>query len=374
MISRRNILLTALALPGIKIDISYARTASNNKLIVVILRGAMDGMSVIQPYGDKNITGLRGSLLLPASSLNDLGGFYGMHPSMKTSYELYKKGQFLPYVAIAGNYRYRSHFIAQDCLESGSDHYLDSGWLNRLTGLLGRKGVAVDSYIPHIIKGKYAVEDVILNDPHSPSSNLYQTIEQLYGHSPQLQSALATGLQEKNYDNTVLNKMRADSFKSVCGITNKLINDEDGPNIAVIEIGGWDTHTNQTNRLQNVLSQFDAGIDILSQSPSWNKTIVFCATEFGRTVAVNGTGGTDHGTASMAFLAGGNINGGRVYGTWPGLAPNQLFENRDLAPTTDLRAVAKSILIQHLHLSNQDCETVFPGSLNLSYAGGLIKA
>ena len=101
---------------------------------------------------------------------------------------------------------------------------------------------------------------------------------------------------------------------------------------------------------------------------------MFCATEFGRTVAVNGTGGTDHGTASMAFLAGGNINGGRVYGTWPGLAPNQLFENRDLAPTTDLRAVAKSILIQHLHLSNQDCETVFPGSLNLSYAGGLIKA
>jgi uncharacterized protein (DUF1501 family) len=149
----------------------------------------------------------------------------------------------------------------------------------------------------------------------------------------------------------------------------------DGPRIAALEIGGWDTHTAQTNRLNGPLKQLDAGLIALKTAlgSAWAQTAVLVMTEFGRTARVNGTKGTDHGTGTVAFVVGGAVAGGRVKATWPGLGAGQLFENRDLAPTTDLRSVAKGLLDAHLGLDGAALGRVFPGSDGVGAMAGLIR-
>jgi uncharacterized protein (DUF1501 family) len=166
------------------------------------------------------------------------------------------------------------------------------------------------------------------------------------------------------------------AFPTLARSAGEMLRAPDGPRIAALEIGGWDTHSAQVNRLAGPLTRLDAGLVALKEAlgPAWAQTAVLVMTEFGRTARVNGTKGTDHGTGTVAFVVGGAVAGGRVQATWPGLGAGQLFENRDLAPTTDLRAVAKGMLSSHLGLDAGVLGQVFPGSDGVGAMSGLIRA
>jgi uncharacterized protein (DUF1501 family) len=165
------------------------------------------------------------------------------------------------------------------------------------------------------------------------------------------------------------------AFPALARSAGEMLRAPDGPRVAALEIGGWDTHAAQTNRLNGPLRQLDSGLVALKAAlgPAWAQTAVLVMTEFGRTVRVNGTKGTDHGTATVAFMLGGAVAGGRVKATWPGLGSSQLFENRDLAPTADLRAVGKGILASHLGLDSDALGRIFPGSNGVGAMAGLIR-
>ena len=366
-------------------------TARDKRFVVVILRGALDGMAAVVPYGDPGLVGLRAALLPPmpgqAGGLLDLGGFYGLHPALSGMHGLYAAGELLPVHAVAGGYRSRSHFEAQDYLESGADHRLTSGWLNRVVGALPRDpsapegdGLAVGLSMPLLLRGPARIGAYAPEAAQGPSPDLYARIAALNAPDRLTGPAIAQGLTARGFSMQTLGAPAgADAagrgaFPSLAGAAGHLLAAADGPRIAALEIGGWDTHAGQKQRLSAPLSQLDAGILALRDGlgTAWADSVVLVMTEFGRTARVNGTGGTDHGTGTVAFLAGGAVAGGRVAGTWPGLS--QLFENRDLAPTTDLRSLAKGALSAHLKLDAAALERVFPDSREASPSSGLVRS
>lgn len=354
------------------------------RLVVILLRGALDGLSAVTPYGDADLKTHRRDLVLPEpgqeGGLLDLGGFYGLHPSLQTLHTLYREGQMLPVHAVAGHYRSRSHFEAQDYLESGADNRLNSGWLNRAVASLQGKtnrpdgyGLAMGLTIPLLLRGSARVGSYAPAGSQHPGEDLYHQISALNASDPVTGPAFKNALKARGFSDAAITGMQAsstpgkphkpDAFTQLSTAAGQMLSTLHGPRIAALEIGGWDTHAAQLGRLGSPLAQLDRGIDALRQSlgENWKHTVVLAMTEFGRTVRMNGTGGTDHGTGTVTFLAGGAVAGGKVGGTWPGLRPSQLFENRDLAPTTDLRAVAAGVLCDHLHLPPQALATVFPG-------------
>ncbi len=371
------------------------RTLRDKRFVVVILRGALDGMAAVVPYGDPALAALRAPLL-PASpgqpgGLLDLGGFFGLHPALGGLHGLYAAGELLPVHAVAGSYRSRSHFEAQDCLESGADHRLTSGWLNRVVGALPRdpaapdgEGLAVGLSMPLLLRGSARIGAYAPEATQEPSSELYARIAALNAPDRLTGPAIAQALRARRFSMQTLGPQappggaagRDGAFPVLAGAAGHLLAAADGPRIAALELGGWDTHAGQARRLAAPLSQLDAGLLALRDGlgAAWRDTAILVMTEFGRTARINGTGGTDHGTGTVALLAGGAVAGGRVGGTWPGLAASQLFEGRDLAPTTDLRGLAKGLLSAHLGLGADRLELVFPGSRRISPASGLIRA
>ncbi len=385
------------ALLGLTIAFSFGRHAlafgnapTDKRFVVVILRGALDGMSAVVPYGDPALAGWRAEIIPGAvgtpGGMLDLGGFYGLHPAMEGMHGLYTAGEMLPVHAVAGPYRVRSHFEAQDYLEYGSDHSLHSGWLNRVSGLLPSTGgasqnaLAVGSTVPLLLRGPAQVGSFLPKGFAQPEPDLYARIAALHAHDPITGPAIQNGLRERHFTDAALmgeppggNKR---AFPMLCADAGKLLAASDGPRLAALEIGGWDTHTGQKNRLTGPLKELDSGMLALKAGlgDAWQHTVVLVMTEFGRTVRVNGTGGTDHGTGTVAFVLGGAVSGGRVQANWPGLAQNNLFENRDLAPTVDLRSVAKGVLAQHFQLDNATLGRVFPDSQQAVAMNGLLRA
>ncbi|MFT8418866.1 MAG: DUF1501 domain-containing protein [Acetobacter sp.] len=370
--------------------------ADDPRLVVVILRGALDGLSALTPYGDANLTTHRSPLVLPepgqAGGLLDLGGFYGLHPSLATLHSLYGAGQMLPVHAVAGHYRSRSHFEAQDYMESGADSRLSSGWLNRAVSILQGKADRPDGYglamgltVPLLLRGPAKVGSYAPAASQHPDTDLYNQIMALNAADPLTGPAIRSGLQARGFTDAAMAGMQApqvpgkphkpDAFSQLAGAAGHMLATPHGPRVAALEMGGWDTHTTQLKRLAPPLALLDRGIDTLRQSlgASWKRTVVIAMTEFGRTVRVNGTGGTDHGTGTVTLLSGGAVAGGKVGGTWPGLRPTQLFENRDLAPTTDLRTLIAGVLCDHLHLPPTAIASVFPGA-RTDPAKGLITS
>jgi len=387
------------ALLGLTTAISFGRhalalghAATDKRFVVVIQRGAMDGLSAVVPYGDPALAGHRGELLLgevgqPGGML-DLGGFYGLHPSLAGMHEMYQAGQMLPVHAVAGPYRVRSHFEAQDLLEYGADHSMTSGWLNRVAALLPASGgasetaLAVGATVPLVLRGPSQVASWLPKGFSQPEADLYQRIAALHAHDPITGPAIRNGLAERGFTDGALSGMAGGtpqerySFKALSASAGRLLAAPDGPRLAALEIGGWDTHTAQKNRLVGPLKQLDEGMVALKDAmgEAWQHTVVLVMTEFGRTVRVNGTGGTDHGTGTVAFVMGGRVAGGRVQANWPGLAPGNLFENRDLQPTADLRSVTKGLLARHFGLEARALNTVFPDSAQASAMQGLLRA
>ncbi|HVJ52600.1 MAG TPA: DUF1501 domain-containing protein [Aliidongia sp.] len=378
--------------------IAFADQPSDNRLVVIIQRGALDGLAAVPPYGDKHYQERRASLALPmpgeADGILKLDGMFGLHPALAPIRPLWDAGELLIVPATSGGYHTRSHFDAQDLLETGftERHGEAAGWLNRALfelqpkGSTRRLGLALGASTPLMLRGTVPVASWEPPNMKPAAPALLAIMTKLYAADPLFGPALADGIKAQNLSDEVLGTDMGDmagkgagagAFRAMAEAAGGLLASKDGPRIAVMDIGGWDTHVGQgtvKGRLGNNLAGFAAGLDRLHAAlgDAWKKTVVVCVTEFGRTVAPNGTGGTDHGTASVTMLLGGAVRGGKVAGDWPGL--EQLAENRDLRAATDQRAVLKAVLRDHLGLAGDRIDAaVFPGS-GVRPMGGLVRA
>ena len=387
MLNRREILKTiglgtvAAGVPGL----SFAKADGDARLVLIILRGAVDGLAMIAPYGDGNYRKVRGELAIPQpgkeGGLLKLDGMFGLHPSLRSTHELYQQGQVLPVHAIASPYRERSHFDGQDVLENGVTRAGEKrdGWLNRaiapLGGILGRESaIALSQNTPLVLRGDNSVTSWAPSRLPGADDDTLRRLTSLYASDEFFATRLAQALasQEIASDMPGMNRRmgRNDSAqtKAMAQAAARFLRAPDGPRIAVLEAGGWDTHANQgaaSGALATKFAALDAGIAELRKElgPAWSETVVAVVTEFGRTARVNGTRGTDHGTATAALLLGGAVNGGQVMADWPGLSNGNLYQGRDLLPTTDLRSLFKGVLGEHLLLPENFVEReVFPDS------------
>ncbi len=388
-LTRRGALLGLTAAVSLgRASLALAAAPTERRFVVVLLRGALDGLAAVAPYGDPAFAGLRGALSPKRpgeeDALLDLGGFYGLHPALAGLHDMYAAGDLLPVHAVAGPVRTRSHFEAQDLMESGAEQRLSSGWLNRAAqGMAGSVGSAaplsLGVSLPLLLRGPAPVGSYAPQSFQQPQPDLYARLVSLHEHDPVTGPAIREGLEERGFSGAQLGVGRGGpdryGFAALAASAGRLLAAGDGPRIAAMELGGWDTHAAQANRLVGPLKQLDAGLVALRDGlgEAWRQTAVLVITEFGRTVHVNGTGGTDHGTGAAAFVAGGAVAGGKVRADWPGLADAKLLEGRDLQPSMDLRALAKGLLASHLRLAPAAIARAFPGSEAVAPASGLIR-
>ncbi len=392
LLKRAGIGALAAGFPGLMM----ANAETDARLVLVILRGAMDGLAMLPPYGDGNYAGLRGELALAApgeeGGVLKADGLFGIHPALQHTQSLYQKKQALFVHAVASPYRQRSHFDGQDKLENGAttDGFQRDGWLNRaLEPLKTSEGkenaIAISQNTPLVLRGNQSVTSWAPSRMRDANEDTLSRIESLYAHDSFFASRLEQALHAKEIAEGMSGTRQkrgneAAQMKALLKTTAKFLSEKNGPRIAVLESGGWDTHARQgasNGRLATKFKALDQGILALHEElgSDWSKTVVIVVTEFGRTVKVNGTAGTDHGTATAAMLLGGAVNGGRVIADWPGLSASNLYEGRDLQPTTDLRGVFKSVLAQHLHLKEGFLDQrVFPGSKSVPIIDDLIKS
>ena len=372
---------------------AFARMSGQDpRLIVVILRGALDGLATVAPIGDPDYARLHGSIALSASGANaalPLDSFFFLHPAMPTFARLYKEKKATVVHATATGYRDRSHFDGQDVLESGfsGPGRVQSGWLNRALEELPRGdritgALAVGPTAPLILRGGApTVGWAPVALPQAGEDTAARLLALYTQRDPALANALTQGLQ---LDKTAA---RDDSMRPAPGAGTmriaargvaKLMAADDGPRIAALAFDGWDTHANEggpVGRLAQLLGGLDGAFAEFEQGlgPRWSNTAVAVITEFGRTAKINGTEGTDHGTGTVALLAGGAIDGGRIIADWPGLKDANLQDGRDLKPTTDLRAVLKGLMKDHLGLGDRVLSNaVFPDSGAIKPLQGLI--
>lgn len=399
---RRGFLLGATSLTA---ALSMPRWASaagarDPRLVVIILRGAMDGLSAVPPVGDPTYEALRPDIALKISAKTGaalpLEGPFALNGAMTRFHELYKSGHGLIVHATATGYRDRSHFDGQDSLENGTPvaRGIDTGWLNRAVAAIPSaglvkpvRGLGIGAGVPLILRGPAPVAtwapprlDLAKDDTIDRLAALYAA------RDPELARVFEAGVET---DRMALASAGGQEgaqkiapvqrgFLSLAQGCARLLKDEGGPRVAALSFDGWDTHIREgsaSGRLATALGGLDIAIDTLRTGlgDAWRETAVVVITEFGRTARENGADGTDHGIGSAAFLAGGAIKGGRVMADWPGLKDNQLYEGRDLMPTTDLRAVLKGVLADHLGVPEGVLgKTVFPGSEAIAPVRGLI--
>lgn len=372
----RRAFLAALAASSIPARLSFAAMPTDKRFVLVILRGAMDGLTAVPPYADRSYRASRPTLAVAASDMTDLDGRFGLHKELSSFAQLYAQKQLLVLHAVATPYRDRSHFDAQNLLEGGGTvpHGERDGWLNRTIGLMGGSahplGLAVSATTPLVLTGAAPITTYAPTNLPDADMVFLGLAQKLMAHDAALSSALTSGLDGAQLaDASGGSAMMVDGPRknaaSLAAVAGRMLSSADGPRLAVLDIGGWDTHVGQVNRMPQALSQLNASIDALRQSLAayWDETTVVVVSEFGRTVAQNGSNGTDHGTATAAFMLGGKVNGGRVLTDWPTLAQNQLYQGRDLAPTMDLRSVLKGVLLGQYGIPASSLEsTVFPGS------------
>ena len=386
--------------------IARAAGARDPRFIAVILRGGMDGLAVVAPVGDPAYEAVRDEFSMPlegADAAIPLDGFFVLNPLMTRLADLYGRGEALFVHAAHTAYRERSHFDAQDILENGTTsqaHHKD-GWLGRIIqGLPADDRVARDGAFaaatttPLTLRGAPRVVTWLPAGFDEASDDTRNRLLMMYEHTdPVLARAMAEGLDlaritgsEMETDAAVksmLGTMEANAMQrevvAAATAAGRAMSRDDGPRVGFLDMSGFDTHLRQSvtsGRIGRALIALDLAIGALRDSlgPAWDNTVVSVMTEFGRTVRMNGSDGTDHGAATVAMLLGGAVKGGRVVADWPGLAPNALFEGRDLAPTTDLRAVLKGVARDHLGLAPGLLgDAVFPGTAGLRPIDGLVR-
>ena len=383
------------ALPGFLVRSVLAETgaASNRRLVVIFQRGAADGLNVVVPYREKNYYAMRPSIAIPQNQVLDLDGFFGLHPSLATFKPLYDAGNLAIVHAAGSPDMSRSHFDAQDFMESGTPGIksTEDGWLNRALqaeDLVHRRNqtafraLALGPDVPRTLAGKLPA--IALGNVNnfsvagrgpapSPAANAFQA---MYGESG---DHIFHAAGEETFEAVkMLREANPAQYQPAPGVeypnsefgnrmkqVAQLLKSNLGVEAAFTDIGGWDTHQNQGNvegQLSNRLRDFSQSISAFWRDMGDNAENVTLVTmsEFGRTARENGTGGTDHGHANVMFVLGGNVKGGKVYGRWPGLNNEQLNEGRDLALTTDYRQVLGELVNKTISASNLDL--VFPGA------------
>jgi uncharacterized protein (DUF1501 family) len=346
---------------------AFARANTARRFVFIIQRGAADGLAIVAPTGDPAFRGVRGDFIPDLQTSAKLGSFFTLHPALAETAKLYAAKQALFVHAVASPYRDRSHFDGQNVLETGGSaaYRLKDGWLNRLLGLLPAaetKALALSSTVPMALRGSHEVSSYAPSALPSASDDLLGRVASLYESDQQLH-ALWSAAMETRMSAGDLAAAGGQNGAATGALAAKLLTGDSGARIAMIETGGWDTHSGQRGRLNAQLRGLDQLVGALKTGlgADWASTLVVVATEFGRTVAPNGTGGTDHGQASAAMLFGGAVAGGRVIADWPGLAQSALYEGRDLKPTTDLDALIAGALAQHYGLDGPRVMTsLFP--------------
>lgn len=375
------------------------------RLLVIVLRGALDGLAAVAPVGDPSWERLRGEAALtlngPVAAM-PLNTFFALNPAMPNLYRLYKAGHATVVHAVATPYRERSHFDAQDVLESGHPRpgTSDTGWLNRALASLepgervtGRGGSAVSIGVtaPLIVRGP---ANVVSWKPTSRSQTSDDTLMRLLDLYRHTDPALAIAMEERiglagivgagpiqpgepEQKQGSAERVRR-YFSETAGAAAKFLARPDGPRIGALSLEGWDTHANEgalDGRLSILLAGLDTAIEAVEREmkDAWRETAVAVITEFGRTARLNGTAGTDHGTGTVTLLIGGALKGGRVITDWPGLSEAELHQGRDLKPTMDLRAPLKGLLMDHVGVSATALDTVvFPESGAIRPLSGLV--
>ena len=353
MLNRRQVMFRgmlgagAFALPGMV----FAAAPTERRFVFIIQRGAADGLNIVMPLADPGFAAARASLAVEGGA--KLDGLFTLHPALVETARLYAAKEALFAHAAASPYRDRSHFDGQNVLETGgtSAYQVKDGWLNRFIALLPKAesaAIALSATIPAALRGRAEVASYAPSALPQASDDLMTRVSALYQGDAQLhglwEQAIATRAMTSD-----LAGQGGKNGADTGALAARLMTGPGSARIAMIETGGWDTHAQQTGRLNAQLKGLDGLIAGLKTGlgPAWQSTVVLVATEFGRTVAVNGTGGTDHGTGSAAMLLGGAVAGGRVIADWPGLGPSALYEGRDLKPTLGLDALIASALAQH---------------------------
>jgi uncharacterized protein (DUF1501 family) len=382
MLDRRLFLTSAaagaalLAAPGI----ALARAATDRRFVFIIQRGAADGLATLAPVGDPAFAGLRGAFAEDAAAGVKIDPFFSLHPSLAETAKMYQAKEALFVHAIASPYRDRSHFDGQNVLESGGDaaYKLRDGWMNRLLGLLPpaeAKAIAVSSTVPLALRGPRDVASYAPSALPQPTDDLLARVADLYHSDAQLMPLWNEAMATRKLTGD-LTAGGGQNAAATGALAARLLAGPGGNRIAFIETGGWDTHSGQRARLGLQLKGLDALLAALKTGlgPDWSNTLVVVATEFGRTAAPNGTGGTDHGTASAAMLLGGAVDGGRVIADWPGLSQSALYEGRDLKPTADLDALIATALAEHYSLEPaRVAGALFPGGAKPRTLSRLIR-
>ena len=384
--TRRRMLAAALGAGALSpwSTLSFAGAAgSDRRFVFVILRGGLDGLSAVPAIGDPEFAPARGALAqFGAAPPLALDSTFALHPNLGALHAMYGRGELAVVHAVGLPYRERSHFDAQQVLESGGaqPYELATGWLGRALARSNAKSLALNTAVPLVLRGPGVVDTWAPSTLPDPGADLVARLGRMYANDPVLATALerakALHLDGAMPDMAAGNAMgnaRGGNFSLLATRAAEFLAQPAGPQAAVLEVSGWDTHANQANPngpLANYLRQLDSGLAALREgllpSGTWDRSVVVVATEFGREVAINGTLGTDHGTGAAAFVLGGAVRGGRVVADWPGLAKRDRNEGRDLKITTDLRAVLKSVLSDHLRLATRELDdTVFPGSASL---------
>ncbi|WP_040499353.1 DUF1501 domain-containing protein [Ideonella sp. B508-1] len=386
-------MVATAAASGARLSWAGAAEPRQGRVVFVILRGGLDGLFAVPATGDPAFAAARGRFTEQAGAALPLDATFGLHPALAQMHTLYRGGELLVVHATGLAYHQRSHFDAQQVLESGGEQpgQLRDGWLGRALAATRRSGLAMSTAVPLVLRGWSAVDTWAPSRLPSPTEDLLVRLQRLYADDAALAHALgrAKGVQtEVDAAASVMSdepagkgmaKGGAGDFVSLCQAAGALMARPEGPQVVVLDVSGWDSHAEQAapnGGLTRRLGELDQGLAALraaltmpAAGDAWQRTAVVVATEFGRTVEINGTRGTDHGTGGAAWVLGGRVQGGRVLADWPGLAPAQRFEGRDLHITMDIRAVLKGVLGPQLGLSERVlAEQVFPGSTALKPA------
>ncbi|HEY6516695.1 MAG TPA: DUF1501 domain-containing protein [Steroidobacteraceae bacterium] len=402
---RREFLTTGALTAGAALlssRVTFAGLANGRKprLVFIILRGALDGLAAVPACGDPGYAQLRGDLAIGRPGADGgalpLDGLFALHPSLSFMQQSYAARELIVFHAVASPYRDRSHFDGQNVLETGypQPHAVETGWLNRALATIPaplaaekERGISIAPTAPLLMRGPAAVTSWSPSHLAPLDDDTLQRISDLYSHDPVLGQKLAEALAAEAIaaSSTMTGQLAkrgqpGAQYAEVVQAAARFLRQEDGPQVAVFDTTGWDTHFNEggaKGQLATRLAALDAALAGLKAGlgPVWNDTAVLLATEFGRTVAENGTRGTDHGTATAAYLIGGAVKGGRVVADWPGLSPRRLYQDRDLRPTLDLRSIMKGVLAEQLGVPERVLgSSVFPDSGQARPLAGLLRA
>lgn len=365
--------------------VSFAQAGRQGRLVFVLLRGAFDGLAALVPYGDPSYASLRGAFAYEPGDVTHLDDTFGLAPGLAPLKTFWDQGELAAVHAMAIPHRTRSHFEAQAVLESGLGGPSGSsdGWLNRLLQVTSgrRAGIAIAAGMPLSLTGPFDVQTWSPAQLGVVDDAFLGRLATLYRTDPTLHGRFEAALQQQDVvgeEPTAGGRAARGSIVPLMAAAAKILRQDGGPNVAAMEFSGWDTHANQGmagGSLDRLLGQLAAGLVTLrtDMGPAWPGTTVVVMTEFGRTARLNGTRGTDHGTAGAGFILGSTVARSTVLADWPGLADRNLYEGRDLAPTTDTRAVLKAAVAASFDLMPAQLIRIFPNSAAAAPVAGLMR-